>query len=194
MRIFTTNRFSLRKQRTMKQIFSSVLFLFFLANLPAQTPLYLSLTRPVCTNWNTNTPYSGQDMLMYSINKGENELYFFKIGSNPQISTQAMPKGMVSCQTAVLNSTEVNSIRCRRAARVHRSQGAERIHLYAGRCGRTNFPGRHILCFSFAELRFLSGYHQYRLCPQPLPAWRGLPGLSYRYARLRLPASVCLPA
>jgi LysM repeat protein len=119
-----TNRFSLRKQRTMKQIFSSVLFLFFLANLPAQTPLYIQFDPSCMYQLEYKYTYSGQDLLMYSINKGENELYFFKIGSNPQISTQAMPKGMVSCQTAVLNSTEVNSINAggRLAYIVHKVQ------------------------------------------------------------------------
>lgn len=119
-----TNRFSLRKQRTMKQIFSSVLFLFFLANLSAQTPLYIQFDPSCMYQLEYKYTYSGQDLLMYSINKGENELYFFKIGSNPQISSQAMPKGLVSCQTAVLNSTEVNAINAggRLAYIVHKVQ------------------------------------------------------------------------
>lgn len=94
----------------MKQFLSIFLFCTGAASLPAQTPLYIQFD-PTCMNQlEYRYTYSGQDLLMYAISRGEDELYFFKIGGSTPATTAGLPKGTVSCRNVTLNSSEVNAI------------------------------------------------------------------------------------
>lgn len=109
----------------MKQFFSALIFLFACtANVSSQSPLYIQFDASCMNQLEYRYTYTGQDLLMYAINKGEDELYFFKINSNAQTTTVGMPKGTISCQNVTLNSAEVNAINAggRLAFIVHKVQ------------------------------------------------------------------------
>ncbi len=107
----TTNRFMLRKQFTMQRSFFTALLLFaFSLALPAQSPLYIQFD-PKCMNQlEYQYTYSGQNLLMYSIAKSSNELYFFLLANTEAVTTSTLPKGTVSCQNAPLNTSLMESI------------------------------------------------------------------------------------
>mgnify|MGYP000603173111 CR=1 FL=1 len=95
----------------MKQtIFTLLLFLLCCGALPAQTPLYL-LYEPDCTNQlEYQYTYTGQNLLMYSVIKGPNELYFFVVSDKDPVSTPKMPAGTVTCRNSVLDANVIDNI------------------------------------------------------------------------------------
>ncbi|MCB0529036.1 MAG: LysM peptidoglycan-binding domain-containing protein [Saprospiraceae bacterium] len=108
----------------MKQFFFTVLYLFCAHLLSAQTPLYI-LYDPGCMNkLEYQYTYSGKEMMMFAVSKGDDELYFFKIGTTAPVTSTSQPKGTVSCENVTLNSSEVNAINAggRLAYIVHRVQ------------------------------------------------------------------------
>lgn len=108
----------------MKQFLSIIFFFSTTAWSFAQAPLYIQFD-PTCMNQlEYRYTYSGQDLLMYAMNKGEDELYFFKIGSNTPATTASLPKGTISCRNVTLSSSDVNAINAggRLAYIVHKVQ------------------------------------------------------------------------
>jgi len=92
---------------------SIVTLLTFLSLLPAlsgQSPLYLEFD-PTCVNQlEYHFTYTGKNLLMYSVPKGANELYFFVISDKEPATTGKMPNGAVSCQNDAINATLVDNI------------------------------------------------------------------------------------
>jgi LysM repeat protein len=97
----------------MKQpILSALLsFFVFVSALNAQSPLYIMFD-PSCTNQlEYQYTYTGQNLLMYSIAKGDNELYFFLVGApTDPTPTANPPKGTVACQNVPINTGVMDAI------------------------------------------------------------------------------------
>lgn len=95
----------------MKHSISTLLTFFCLLQvLPGQSPLYLEFD-PACINQlEYHYTYSDRKLLMYSIPKGENELYFFVIGSKEPASSARTPTGMVNCRNEAVNATLIDNI------------------------------------------------------------------------------------
>ncbi|GAB4493868.1 MAG: hypothetical protein OHK0019_18720 [Saprospiraceae bacterium] len=95
----------------MKQYISTLLtFLFVLPVLSAQMPLYIQF-EPTCVNQlEYQFTYTNQNLLMYSIAKGENELYFFVISNKEPVLTAQSPVGTVTCQSDEINATVIENI------------------------------------------------------------------------------------
>lgn len=95
----------------MKHSISTLLTFFLLLQvLSGQSPLYLEFN-PACVNQlEYHYTYSDRKLLMYSIPKGENELYFFVIGSKEPASSARMPGGTVDCRNEAVNATLIDNI------------------------------------------------------------------------------------
>lgn len=108
----------------MKQFFTILLFFTGVSASSAQAPLYIQFDQSCMSQLEYRYTYTGQDLLMYAINKSEDELYFFKIGGNTPITTPTQPRGTVSCRSVNLSSGEVNAINAggRLAYIVHKVQ------------------------------------------------------------------------
>ena len=107
----TANRFMLRKQFNMKQsVFTAFLLFTCSSALSAQSPLYIQFD-PKCMNQlEYQYTYSGQSLLMYSIAKSGNELYFFLLSNAEPVTTSNLPRGTVSCQNAPLSTSIMDAI------------------------------------------------------------------------------------
>ncbi len=92
---------------------SILTLLSFLALLPVlsgQSPLYLQFD-PACINQlEYQFTYTNSNLLMYSVPKGENELYFFVIGDKEPATTAKLPNGAVTCQSEEINATLIENI------------------------------------------------------------------------------------
>lgn len=95
----------------MKQyIFTLATFVVLLPALHAQTPLYIQFD-PACINQlEYEFTYKGQNLLMYSVAKAENELYFFVIGNKEPATTAKAPNGTVTCTSDDINATLIENI------------------------------------------------------------------------------------
>lgn len=94
----------------MRKLFFIAFFVAFAFLLPAQTPLYIRF-EPECMNQlEYRYTYSGQDVLMYSISKSENELYFFRVSGAAPTTSSALPKNTMGCKNLALSSAEVDAI------------------------------------------------------------------------------------
>lgn len=95
----------------MKHFILTILpFFAVLTVATAQTPFYLQF-EPGCINQlEYQFTYSGQNLLMYSVPKGENELYFFVIGKQEPATSSKLPNGAVSCQSNEVNATLIDNI------------------------------------------------------------------------------------
>ena len=95
----------------MKQyIFTLLTLITLLPVLSAQSPLYIQF-EPECVNQlEYQFTYTGQNLLMYSVAKADNELYFFVIGSKEPATTTNVPFGTVSCKSDDINATLIENI------------------------------------------------------------------------------------
>ena len=94
----------------MKHIFTLLSFLVVLPVLSGQSPLYLQFD-PACINQlEYQFTYTNRNLLMYSVPKGENELYFFVIGDKEPATTTKLPNGAVTCQSDEINATLIENI------------------------------------------------------------------------------------
>lgn len=95
----------------MKHSISSLLTFFLLSQvLSGQSPLYLEFN-PACINQlEYHYTYSDRKLLMYSIPKGDNELYFFVIGSKEPATSPRIPTGTVDCRNEAVNATLIDNI------------------------------------------------------------------------------------
>lgn len=95
----------------MKQyIFTLLTFVAVLPVLSAQTPIYIQFETGCVNQLEYQYTYTGQSLLMYSVAKGENELYFFVIGNKEPATTEKAPNGTVLCKSDEINATLIDNI------------------------------------------------------------------------------------